>query len=157
MALILEVDLENIEEVSGGNSPLESGTYDLQIADVKETTAKSGSEGYEIEFNILDSKRKLWDRFYIGGTVSDKGRAFALGRLKSLITSAVKIEGTTKNFNLEKLLGKKVTAEVKLVEAQGEYKAKNEIKSYSEFSGVTEPEKKAAAKKALDESDDVDF
>ena len=116
--------------------PLAEGMYDVQVdkVEVKELPNDNG-DMLVMAFKVISNEstgRLIWDRLCIEHS-SDTAKNIAQAKLGHLMRS-LNVEDLE---DTDQLVGAKVSAKVTIREAEGEYKASNEMKWYKKFAGTS--------------------
>ena len=118
--------------------PLPAGTYLAHITESDVQPLKSGNgEGLKLTFEIMDGQfkgRKVWENLNIRHSNEDTQR-IAQSQLSALCHAV----NVIKLMDTAALHFKPVRINVTVREAQGQYKASNNIKGYESAGGVSAP------------------
>ena len=137
----LNINLDDVQETSGGSTPFPPGEYTLSAALYEHKVSAAGNNMLEFEFNVVGpthAGRKVWDRFVLNNQV-------AMGRLKSWMSAT----GGDPSGNLSDDLGrsgmgKPFSANIVIEEGDarpsgGKYADKNKISSFKSGAGPAQP------------------
>lgn len=136
MSFNMDIDLNTVEEVSGGAIP--AGEYPAQIEEAELKDTKDGTGKYiRTQWSITGDKlqnRKFWFNFNIVNK-NDQAVRIGLGQLKSMILASgattTKVTDASQIVGLECLVKLKVTTD--------SYGESNEVTAFKKLSGDTLP------------------
>tara|TARA_R110001583_G_scaffold19439_3_gene76025 strand:- start:1956 stop:2459 length:504 start_codon:yes stop_codon:yes gene_type:complete len=132
----LNINLDDVQESSGGSTPFPPGEYNLSAALYEQKTSSNGNPMLEFEFNVVGpthAGRKVWDRFVLNNQT-------AIGRLKSwIIATGGDASGPLGDDMVRGCMGKPFSANIVIEEGDakaggGKYPDKNKISSFKKGS-----------------------
>ena len=137
----LNINLDDVQETSGGSTPFPPGEYTLSAALYERKTSSNGNPMLEFEFNVVGpthAGRKVWDRFVLNNQVG-------VGRLKSwMIASGGNPSGNLSEDMVRGCMGKPFSANIVIEQGGanpggGTYADKNKISSFKSGAGPAQP------------------
>ncbi len=137
----LNINLDDVQETSGGSTPFPAGEYTLSAALYERKTSGNGNPMLEFEFNVVGpthAGRKVWERFVLNNQVG-------VGRLKSwMIASGGDPSGKLSEDMVRGCMGKPFSANIVIEEGDakqggGKYADKNKISSFKSGAGPAQP------------------
>lgn len=134
----MKLDLKQVEKNNpndGEYTPIEPGRYTLEVNQVEEKTAKTGTKLLSVTFNILGPKfknRKVWANFVL----LEKALIYLKNFVDAVDSDLVK-DGIDTSELASKLVGRKVQGYVD-IEAGTQGKPRNVVKNYSKDEGAAE-------------------
>jgi len=137
----LNINLDDVQETSGGSTPFPPGEYTLSAALYEHKVSAAGNNMLEFEFNVVGpthAGRKVWDRFVLNNQV-------AMGRLKSWMSATGgDPSGKLSDDMVRSCMGKPFSANIVIEEGDakqggGKYADKNKISSFKSGAGPAQP------------------
>ena len=136
----LNINLDDVQESSGGSTPFPPGEYTLSAALYEQKTSANGNPMLEFEFNVVGpthAGRKVWERFMLNNQVG-------ISRLKSWIVASGGTSGALGDAMVRSCMGKQFTASIVTEEGGpkpggGKYADKNKISSFKSGAGTAQP------------------
>jgi len=137
----LNINLDDVQETSGGSTPFPPGEYTLSAALYERKTSGNGNPMLEFEFNVVGpthAGRKVWEFFTLNNTT-------AVSILKSWIRAAGgDPSGNLSDDMVRSCMGKPFLANIVIEEGGakpggGKYADKNKISSFKSGAGPAQP------------------
>lgn len=136
MSFNMDIDLNTVEEVSGGAIP--AGEYPAQIEEAELKDTKDGTGKYiRTQWSITGEKlqnRKFWFNFNIVNK-NEQAVRIGLGQLKSMILASGAT--TTKVTDASQIVGLECLVKLKVV--TDSYGESNEVTAFKKLSGDVLP------------------
>jgi hypothetical protein len=136
MSFNMDIDLNTVEEVSGGAIP--AGEYPAQIEEAELKDTKDGTGKYiRTQWSITGDKlqnRKFWFNFNIVNK-NDQAVRIGLGQLKSMILASGAT--TTKVTDASQIVGLECLVKLKVV--SDSYGESNEVTAFKKLTGDALP------------------
>lgn len=146
----LNHNLDEHPETVGFDEPVPAGIYKFEITEGQVTPTSAGTGLVcKIVLKIIEGEhagRNCWDNFNIKNP-SEKAQQIGRGRLSNLCKACGKI-GMIEDTS--ELLGIPILAKIKVLPAEGQYRAKNEVSAYYPIS-ILKEEKEAKKETSFDE------
>ena len=136
----LNINLDDVQESSGGSTPFPPGEYTLSAALYEQKTSTNGNPMLEFEFNVVGpthAGRKVWERFMLNNQVG-------ISRLKSWIVASGGTSGALGDAMVRSCMGKSFSASIVIEEGSpkpsgGKYADKNKITGFKAGAGAAQP------------------